>query len=68
MNAIPYLEKDFDKKRLETIPGAVPSLINPPEGCRFHPRCVHAMDICKRRMPPNVEISKDHSIACWIYC
>lgn len=68
MNAIPYLEKDFDKKRLETIPGAVPSLINPPEGCRFHPRCVHAMDICKRKMPPNVEISKDHSIACWIYC
>jgi len=68
MNAIPDFEKDINKRRLETIPGFVPSLIHPPVGCRFHPRCNRVRDICSKEMPPNIEISKDHSVACWLYC
>lgn len=67
MNAIPYIDKDAGKRRLETIPGSVPNPINLPRGCRFHPRCAHTMDICKKEMPPCTKISKEHSVACWIY-
>jgi peptide/nickel transport system ATP-binding protein len=47
--------------------GAPPSLSAPPSGCRFHPRCPFAMDICKRQAPPNVAISTDHVAACWLH-
>ena len=47
--------------------GAPPSLSAPPSGCRFHPRCPFAMDICKRQAPPNVAISADHVAACWLH-
>ncbi len=54
------------KGRLATIPGVVPRLINPPKGCRFHPRCKYATEICKTR-PPVVEIDKGHIVACHHY-
>jgi len=54
-------------EKLEPIPGFVPSLINPPRGCRFHPRCPFAMDICKEKEPQLIEIEKDHYVACWLY-
>jgi peptide/nickel transport system ATP-binding protein len=47
--------------------GAPPSLSAPPSGCRFHPRCPFAMDICKLQAPPNVAISADHIAACWLH-
>jgi peptide/nickel transport system ATP-binding protein len=47
--------------------GAPPSLSAPPSGCRFHPRCPFAMDICKRQAPPNVAIATDHVAACWLH-
>jgi len=47
--------------------GEPPSLINPPRGCRFHPRCPFAMDICKEKEPQLIEIEKDHYVACWLY-
>ncbi len=47
--------------------GAPPSLIAPPSGCRFHPRCPHAMEICRRVSPPSVEVSSGHSAACWLH-
>jgi peptide/nickel transport system ATP-binding protein len=50
-----------------TIKGEPPSPINPPPGCRFHPRCPYAMDICGKQEPPLVEISQEHSVACWLY-
>jgi len=65
MKAVPNVEKDVD--RLETIPGSVPNLISPPEGCRFHPRCPKAMEICKKKVPPTIEISEGHKVACWLY-
>jgi peptide/nickel transport system ATP-binding protein len=49
--------------------GEPPSLINPPAGCRFHPRCPHVMDRCKTDLPPRFEIGDagGHFAACWLY-
>ncbi|MBU7016364.1 MAG: ABC transporter ATP-binding protein [Theionarchaea archaeon] len=52
---------------LEEIPGAVPQLINPPSGCRFHPRCDSAMDVCSREKPQECEAEPDHMVACHLY-
>jgi peptide/nickel transport system ATP-binding protein len=46
--------------------GTVPSLINPPSGCRFHPRCPYAMPICSTQSPPDFPVGADHSAACWL--
>jgi len=54
-------------ERLESIPGTVPNLINPPKGCRFHPRCPYATEICKTKEPPVVEVKEGHYAACWLY-
>jgi peptide/nickel transport system ATP-binding protein len=54
-------------KELEEIPGAVPRLINPPTGCRFHPRCDYAMDVCSRVKPKEMEAEPDHMVACHLY-
>jgi peptide/nickel transport system ATP-binding protein len=53
--------------RLDTIPGSVPNLIYPPPGCRFHPRCSKAMDICKSEKPKMAELEKGHFVACHLY-
>ena len=55
------------KETLETIEGNVPSLINPPRGCRFYNRCTDRMDICKENEPGIVEPEKNHFVACWLY-
>jgi peptide/nickel transport system ATP-binding protein len=52
---------------LETIPGAVPNLITPPSGCRFHPRCPDCMGICSEIKPPLIERSAGHWVACHLY-
>ncbi|MBP1911587.1 ABC transporter ATP-binding protein [Thermococcus stetteri] len=62
--AIPRLHEDVE--RLEFIPGQPPNLINPPKGCRFHPRCPYAMDICREQDPELKEVDKDHYAACWL--
>jgi len=54
-------------KRLESIKGNVPNLINPPSGCRFHPRCAKAMRICSREKPKAIELEKEHFVTCHIY-
>jgi peptide/nickel transport system ATP-binding protein len=51
-------------EELQEIPGSVPRLINPPSGCRFHPRCEEADEICKIEVPRMVEISSEHFVAC----
>lgn len=53
--------------RLETIPGNVPNLIYPPPGCRFHPRCSKAMDICKMEKPGMYKIEEGHYVSCFLY-
>jgi peptide/nickel transport system ATP-binding protein len=49
------------------IPGRIPDYVNPPSGCRFHPRCEYARERCKREKPPLVEVKKGHWVACWLY-
>ncbi|MEF8835136.1 MAG: oligopeptide/dipeptide ABC transporter ATP-binding protein, partial [Candidatus Thermoplasmatota archaeon] len=51
-------------EEFETIPGTVPRLINPPSGCRFHPRCEYAREVCKEERPDLEEIKKGHHVAC----
>jgi len=54
-------------KKLEWIPGQPPDLISPPPGCRYHPRCPFAMDICRREEPPWIEVEPGHFVSCWLY-
>jgi peptide/nickel transport system ATP-binding protein len=64
MASTPSLKK---RTKLEFIPGAPPSLIILPSGCRFHPRCPFAMSRCKELEPPEIEISNGHVVKCWLY-
>jgi len=64
MTSVPTLRED---KKLSFIPGEVPSLINPPSGCRFHPRCPYAMDVCREKAPQLKSIGNGHLVACHLY-
>lgn len=64
LRSVPKLE---EQKELQTIPGTVPNLIHPPSGCRFHPRCPFAKDICSKEKPPTIEYAKGHFVACYLY-
>lgn len=59
-----FLSLKGEWKRIEGISGSPPNLLNPPSGCKFHPRCKYAQDICKNEEPQPIEISKDHFTAC----
>ena len=65
MNSIPSLASRKD--RLEPIKGVVPDPFEVPPGCGFEPRCPHAMEICKTRMPDLKEVAPGHDAACWLY-
>lgn len=52
----------------EVPPGEPPSLVKPPEGCRFHPRCKWAIaGVCDSEVPPYFMVEEDHEVACWLY-
>ncbi|MCK1440554.1 MULTISPECIES: ABC transporter ATP-binding protein [unclassified Bradyrhizobium] len=53
------------RRRLPEIPGIVPSLREPPTGCRFAPRCSFAADICREKIPTLHEVGLNHAVACW---
>jgi len=55
------------KTRLNQIPGTPPSLLNPPSGCRFHPRCAYVTHECVREEPQLIEVRKNHLVACHNY-
>jgi peptide/nickel transport system ATP-binding protein len=65
INSIPSLRKEL--KKLEFIPGVPPDLIQPPPGCRFHPRCKYAFEPCNKEEPPMVEVEPGHYVSCWLY-
>lgn len=65
LNSIPKLSETHT--RLEAILGEVPNLINPPPGCRFHPRCLYAKEICKRVKPKDMYVKLDHYVACHMF-
>ena len=56
----------LDQPKLNTMPGSPPDLVSPPPGCVFHPRCPHAMDVCRREKPTMVE-QNGHRVNCWLY-
>ena len=65
LSAVPIPDPDLAEKRQRIVlEGDVPSPINPPSGCRFHPRCRYATDICKQVEPPLVDYGNTHLAAC----
>jgi oligopeptide transport system ATP-binding protein len=65
LSAVPIPDPDLsDKRKRIVLQGDVPSPINPPSGCRFHPRCRYMTDICKQVEPPLVQYGNGHLAAC----
>ncbi|MBI2183472.1 MAG: ATP-binding cassette domain-containing protein [Thaumarchaeota archaeon] len=64
ISAVPIPDPKTKRERI-ILAGDVPSPINPPSGCRFHPRCRYATEICKKQEPPLIDaLAKDHFVAC----
>jgi peptide/nickel transport system ATP-binding protein len=57
----------LDTTELHSIPGAPPNLIDPPPGCRFHPRCPSAMQICPQKEPIEQRLSDGRRVFCWLH-
>ena len=65
LGSLPRLNAEVE--RLVQIPGQPPSLLRPPKGCRFHPRCTYAMDVCRNELPPLEAASGPaHLQRCWL--
>ena len=65
LNCLPDISTRKD--RLTPIPGMIPSLIDPPEGCNFSPRCQWRMPVCDQKRPEHFVISEGHLAACYLY-
>ncbi len=65
LQAVPNIE--LDGAELYQMQGSPPSLLDPPPGCRFHPRCPEAMPICSAETPAFQSVSGEHLAACWLY-
>ena len=63
LKAMPDLDTPPDQT-LATIPGTVPNLIDPPPGCRFHPRCSYATHRCHQEKPHRIKLGPDHYVSC----
>jgi peptide/nickel transport system ATP-binding protein len=64
LQSVPRLKATVQTR---SIPGQPPDLANPPTGCRFHPRCRFAMDLCRKKDPMETRLSRDHYVSCWLY-
>jgi len=62
MGAFPSIKTS--KTRIASIPGVPPDLLDPPIGCRFHPRCKYCMEICRTKEPEVLEVDKGHFVSC----
>ena len=62
-SAIPIPDPDLKHEKI-ILKGDVPSPLNPPSGCRFHPRCPYAEELCEREEPPSIEVNSGHKVAC----
>jgi len=65
LRAVPKITER--RTTLESISGSVPNLIEPPTGCRFHPRCPFVMDTCNRNKPELIEVEPEHTVACFLH-
>lgn len=66
LSAVPQLDPDMKRERI-LLSGDLPSPVNPPSGCTFHPRCSACMEICKAKTPEWKEIEPGHFVACHLY-
>jgi len=66
LSAVPIADPSKKKKRI-MLKGEIPSPINPPSGCKFHPRCPEVMDVCSKVVPPLIQISDKRQVACYLY-
>jgi peptide/nickel transport system ATP-binding protein len=66
LDSVPHFESGQSLQRLQTIPGMVPSLMNLPQGCRFHDRCQWSETSCRQGNPSLVEVTpgSNHYVAC----
>jgi oligopeptide/dipeptide ABC transporter ATP-binding protein len=55
------------KADLPVLPGAPPDMASPPDGCRFHPRCRHVMDVCRTTEPPTIRLDDEQQAKCWLH-
>jgi len=67
LNAIPDPDAENRKVLRNIPPGEPPNLVNPPSGCRFHPRCPYKMDICDKKEPSTFEPEREHYTMCWLH-
>jgi peptide/nickel transport system ATP-binding protein/oligopeptide transport system ATP-binding protein len=68
LSAVPIPDPDVETKRsVIVIKGEIPSPINPPSGCVFHPRCPRAFDLCSTTIPELKEVASRHFVACHLY-
>ncbi|MGQ9690836.1 MAG: ABC transporter ATP-binding protein [Thermoproteota archaeon] len=65
IEAFPNIKEE--RRKMYSVSGSPPNLLKPPPGCRFHPRCRYAMEICRKEEPPFHEVSKNHYVACHLY-
>ncbi len=65
LEAIPIVGRR--EKQLKGIEGFVPDMLNPPFGCRFHPRCPYTMEICKIKVPHGFNVENKHYVSCFLY-
>jgi len=56
-----------DPEKIKGIPGDPPSLLDPPSGCRFHPRCTYVREECKKEKPPMYSLNSNRKVACYLY-
>ena len=66
LSAVPTLDQTT-RREVIRLQGDLPSPVNPPRGCFFHPRCPHATDICRERYPRYTQISDSHHVNCFLY-
>ncbi|WP_430515164.1 ABC transporter ATP-binding protein [Pyrococcus woesei] len=66
INSVASIEPEGREKGLSYIPGQPPNLMDPPSGCRFHPRCPYAMEICRKEEPKLLKVGESQ-VACWLY-
>ncbi len=66
LSAVPKIDEDTDRKVIR-LEGELPSPVNRPEGCHFHPRCKKVMDDCKKRYPTKRNLSESRWVSCYLY-
>lgn len=64
--AFPATDPREREQKKRVVMGDVPSPIDPPKGCHFHPRCPYAIDRCRQEYPPLKEVAPGHQAACWV--